>query len=319
MSNLPSAGDRDWVVHERGQDRSRDRRRFRDALTGILRILMGRAANAIAHAVRRERVAAVLSCLLAASCRPSTGVRRPREQNADMLAALAGHNRVRAVEADARLDYFHRDGTRDTATLSIVVRAPDAIRVRTEGAVPGWEFACGGSKLTYVDYAARCFSIAPCDADTLGSIVGVPLDPSGQISLAMGTTTVIASRTAAHQRFGDHGRLRIDLVGAGESQTIEIDDRDRRFDILESSTTTGSRDGWHIFHKDFEAVAAADGSTFRVPRRSRLQVTGGDDIMIAWEHRVINVDYPDTAFHLDPPAGYGTCVTSQPPALPPHP
>jgi len=61
--------------------------------------------------------------------------------SADILTTLGEHNRVRAVEADAQFDYFHRDGTcylrlgiaprrRSSSTSTIPATTPSARRSR---------------------------------------------------------------------------------------------------------------------------------------------------------------------------------------------
>ena len=96
------------------------------------------------------------------------------------------------------------------------------------------------------------------------------------------------------------------LTGASGSQTIEIDARDGRFDVLRSVMRDPAGNlVWEVENKDFAPVA---GSELRVPGKNRFVSSAQkSDVIVAYEAREVNVELPAQAFVLPSVAGLPAC------------
>lgn len=184
------------------------------------------------------------------------------------------------------------------------------------------DLMCDGTNFTLVDHQNNCVLQGPCNADSIAQLMHVALEPNDFFYLAIGQTPVIAGATGKVTWDSTKGHEILELTGTGGSQTIVVDARDGRWDVV-SSEMRGA-DGtmtWSVENKGFAELTSSDTPSFtlRVPGKSLFKSPGkNSDILIDWQERELNATLPEQGFTLVPPAGLATCGRqgTAPPATP---
>jgi hypothetical protein len=182
------------------------------------------------------------------------------------------------------------------------------------------DMACDGTAFTYVDYQNNCMLSGPCNKQSVASLLQVELEPEDFHALAQGTPPVIAEATGTVTWDADRGYERVQLSGAAGRQTLVIDARDGRFDVVEAELVDPSGAvKWSVKNKDFRVVKDASGATYRVPGVTQFKSPAKDaDLIVNWKDdaREVNLPLEPGKFTVAIPAGIPRCNGALPQATP---
>jgi hypothetical protein len=178
------------------------------------------------------------------------------------------------------------------------------------------DLACDGSSFVLVDHQNNCVLTGPCNGDSIAQLLHVPLEPDDFFYLAVGQTPTLPGATGKVTWDSKHGHEVVELTGDAGSQTILIDARDGRWDVVQSELR--GADGkviWSVKNKDFADLTGDDSppTTMRVPGTSWFQSPAEhSDVIVDWNERDLNAELPAPAFVLEPPTGLAQCGAKKP-------
>lgn len=173
------------------------------------------------------------------------------------------------------------------------------------------DMACDGESFTFVDFQNNCQLAGPCTKQSIGQLLRVDLEPDDFHHLAQGTPPVLANATGTVTWDDKQGYERIALQGPGGKQTIVVDRRDNRADVLSSELVDPvGKVVWSVEFTDFQAIKDEAGVEHRMPGKTRFKSpTQGADLIVDWksENRAINLVIPPARFTVPIPAGLRPC------------
>jgi hypothetical protein len=232
---------------------------------------------------------------------------------ARLVAARAQQTSFRGASV---MDYWFG---KDRIKGSMLVMGTVGAKVRFNALSPAGEsvmadLACNGSDFVLVDFQNNCALRGPCNQDSIAQLLRISLAPDDFFALALGATPVLAEATGTTTWDAAKGQERVELRSSAGSQTIVIDGRDGRWDVLSSELRDAAGGTvWKVENTDFESVKDASGKAHRVPGKSRLtQPAQKADLIVEWEERELNVPLEDDRFVLEPPAGLPQCGAKAP-------
>jgi hypothetical protein len=255
--------------------------------------------------------AAALSLGLGA-CGGKSHVRSyPEPAAGDVVGRMAATRaKATAFRASTRMDYWLGD---DRVRSKVLIMGQAGAKVRINFLSPAGDsvmadLACDGAGFVFVDFQNNCALTGPCTADSIARFLRVRLAPDDFLAMATGTSPVIEGDGKVRWD-AKRGLELVELAGAAGTQTLTLDGKEGRWDLIASALRDGKGDAvWSLEHKGFRAVKDAAGQEFRVPGKSRfVSPKEKADLLVDWEERVINPELDDTKFHLEPPAGLATC------------
>ncbi len=268
-------------------------------------------------AVTRGLLALIGGALLG-GC-PSGGgahVQPSNAQSVEAVVARLGQEReaVRSFRGASVMDYWLG---KDRVKGSMLVMGAVGAKVRFNALSPAGEsvmadLACDGQDFVLVDFQNNCMLTGPCNRDSIAQLLRLSLTPDDFLQLALGNTPVLEQAQGKLAWDASKGRQIVELTGPGGSQRIEIDARDKRWDVVLSELKdAGGGVVWKVENTDFSSVKDAAGAEHRVPGKSRLtQPAQKADLLVEWEQRDLNVELSADKFQLEPPAGLPECGAS---------
>jgi hypothetical protein len=171
------------------------------------------------------------------------------------------------------------------------------------------EMACDGSRFVSVNYQNNCVLTGPCNKQSIATFFGIELEPDDFLHLALGTPPVIEQATGTVTWDSNKGYERVQLQGPAGKQTIVIDARDGRWDVV-SSELVGS-DGkvvWSVENADFVAVKDEAGVEHRLPGKTRFKSPQQQqDLLVDWKERRVNLEIDPAKFSVPVPQGLPSC------------
>lgn len=181
------------------------------------------------------------------------------------------------------------------------------------------EMVCDGARFTSVNYQQNCVLTGPCNEQSIATFFGIELAPDDFLHLALGTPPVVDQPHGSVGWDAGKGLRKVSLEGAGGKQTLGIDDRDHRWDVIEAERT--GPDGapvWSVKNGDFGDATDPAGAKHRVPGKSHFTTPNRQkaDLTVEWSKRQVNVPLDPAAFKLDVPAGLPPCGPAPAPAKP---
>jgi hypothetical protein len=225
---------------------------------------------------------------------------------ADVTARLAkARDAVHSFKTVSLMDYW-LGNQRVKGNVAVIGEA--GAKVRFQALAPSGDtladMACNGTKFIYLDYKNNCVREGACNKTSISQFLHVELEPDDFMYLALGTVPVIANPTGTVTWDSAKGYERVALTGTGGSQTIAIDARDNRWDVVE--TEMKGPDGkviWSVENTDFH-----DAGGFRVPGKTRFKTPQEQaDLIVDWKNQTVNPELDAAKFTLEPPPGLGTC------------
>ena len=268
------------------------------------------------------RSLALISILVACSACPGNGGFPPPKQLDTVEQAVAklaaGRAKATTFRADTVSDYW-LSGQRLKGEVRMMGTPGAKVRFNALNPAGGdvlLDLACDGTSFVLIDKQNNCALTGPCDASSIAQLIRVPLAPDDFFYLAVGQTPTLDGATGKVTWDSKRGYEIVVLESAAGSQTIEIDARDGRFDVMKSEMRDpAGKMIWLVEHKGFTELVGEDeaGTTLRVPGSSRFRSSSEQsDAIVDWNERSPNAVLPEKAFVLTDPTGLNTCVKKQP-------
>jgi outer membrane lipoprotein-sorting protein len=177
------------------------------------------------------------------------------------------------------------------------------------------EMACDGSRFVSVNYQNNCVITGPCNKQSIASFFGIELEPDDFLHLALGTPPLVEQARGEVTWDAGKGLRRVELQGPAGKQTIGIDDRDQKWDVVESELVgADGKPVWSVKNGAFGNAKDADGKDHRVPGKSHFVTPTRQkaDLTVEWRERTVNVAIDPKKFTIAVPAGLPTCGAPPP-------
>jgi hypothetical protein len=171
------------------------------------------------------------------------------------------------------------------------------------------DLACNGADFAYVDFQSNCQLSGPCTRASIAALLRVELEPEDFHALALGVVPVDSGATGTVAWDAATGQERVTLQSAAGTQTLVIDAREGRFDVLASELVgPDGKVAWSVENADFAEAADATGAVHRLPRRTRFRSPAQSaDLLVEWRARTLNVAIDPAKFTVAVPAGLARC------------
>ena len=246
-----------------------------------------------------------------ACCGPKPNKPPPNDLTVQQIVdnTAKARSELSAFRGDSTMDYW-LSGQR--AKGDVLVMGTTGKRVRFAALSPAGgstlaEMACDGTNFVYVDYQNNCSLTGPCDARSIASFFGLALEPDDFLHLALGTPPIVANAKGTVSWVVSRGVWKAALSGTEGSQTLTIDNKDGRWEVLE--TELKGTDGvvrWSVKNTDFEKTEGSGER--RVPKKTQFKSpVGNQDLLVEWKEIVVNEELPQPKFTLTAPAGLAKC------------
>jgi len=229
----------------------------------------------------------------------------------DIVARLAKERGARkSFSAASTMDYWLG---KDRVKGDVMVMGTDQRQVRFNGLDPTGgvlaDMACNGADYVFVDMKNNCQRTGPCNRESIAQLLRIELEPDDFLHLALGTPPVIDQATGTVTWDSNKGYERVALEGPSGKQTIVIDARDGRWDVVASELV--GRDGkivWSVENADFVAVKDEAGVEHRLPGKTRFKSPQQQqDLLVDWKERRVNLAIDATKFTVPVPPGLPGC------------
>lgn len=256
---------------------------------------------------RLLRPLGALTLLVLAGC-PHPQVARPYAppKAAELVAHLATRaGAIHSLRADTKVDYLAEKGDRIKVAISFLVAPPDRLHMDAESPLGGSlaSLATDGKTFALLDARENRFltgEAAPCN---IARLIRVELKPADAISVLEGGVPLVEHPASEEVGWDptDGGReVLTQRDAAGRALRIWFAAKDRAWDVVAAEMK--GKDGaveWRLENEDFSATGA-----LRFPGRTTIvQPARKADARIRFRSREVNVDVPEGAFRLEPPAG----------------
>lgn len=237
---------------------------------------------------------------------------------------------ARSFQAESVMDYWVGDD-RVKGTVLLMGKTGKYMRINAENPTGGMvaaDLACDGTDFQFVDYNNNCQLTGLCNRDSVAQLLRVSLEPDDFLLLAVGTAPLIPGPHEGSLRWDERkGHEIVTLTGAnGARQTIVLDGRERRWDVLSSTVEDAAgKVLWRLENKDFKTLEAgaagdeenpdakngtdgADARVWRVPEKTRFtQPQDKTDLLVRWVERTLNPALSEDKFRMAIPAGLPRC------------
>jgi hypothetical protein len=256
-------------------------------------------------------VAAMLAC----GCPTKANYPQPAQLSSidQVTARLAKSREARAsFRVETLMDYWLG---KERAKGTVLVMGTSKRQVRFNAVKPDGnllvDMACNGTNFTYVNFQNNCQLTGPCTKQSIGSLLHVDLEPDDFHHIAQGTPPVIANAKGTVTWDSSKGYERVALEGPEGKQSITIDARENRFDVLASELVDpAGKVVWSVENTDFRTIKDANGASQRVPGKTRFKApTQNADLLVEWkdDERAINLPIDAGKFDVPIPAGLPAC------------
>jgi len=258
---------------------------------------------------------ALLAVFLLAAC-PNGGAKFPQPPTVasvkDVTAKLDEARKARtSFRVETLMDYWLG---KDRAKGTVYVMGTSARQVRFNAVKPDGsvliDMACNGTEFSYVDFQNNCHLAGPCNKSSIASLLRVELEPDDFHQLAQGTPPTMENATGTVTWDASKGYARVKLEGPAGTQSLVIDARENRFDVLSAELVKDGKVVWSVENTDFRTVADAKQVNHRVPGKTRFKSPQQQaDLLVEWkdDERAINLSLEATKFTVPIPAGLAAC------------
>lgn len=225
-----------------------------------------------------------------------------------ILTALTERQaQARSFMAESRMEYWV-DGQRIKPTVYVMGERGAKVRfnaLNPTGDDVAADLACNGSDFQFVDFNHDCQLTGPCTKDAISQLLRVSLMPDDFLLLAIGGTPIIEDAQGSVEWDSKNQQEKLKLVsGDGQwKQEITLDGKGQHWDVLSSTVWNAQGEiEWKLTNKDFTAQKSEDGTTFRLPSRTRFQQPlAKAEVTIRWQERQINPLLAEEKFMMDIP------------------
>ena len=269
-----------------------------------------------------KRLALVATITLALPGCPgggSNGIKRDYAElkAADVAAKIEAQQKTRTgFSAESTMDYWLG---KDRLKGSVLVMGTTGKKVRFNALSPAGgdvlaDMACDGASFAYVDKQNNCQLSGPCDRGSIATLLRVEVEPEDFLFFAVGTVP-LAGKDGSVTWDGKTGHEKVTFNGASGTQTLEVDLRGGRTDVIKSELKDAAgKTVWSIENADFGNVKDSAGNEQRLPAKTRFKSPNQQaDLVVEWGDRTLNPDLTDAAkFQVQIPSGLPTCGTKSP-------
>jgi outer membrane lipoprotein-sorting protein len=245
---------------------------------------------------------------------PSGGFVRtyPAPTIADVVARFAKERaKLTSFSGQSVMEYWLG---KDRVKGEVLVMGKPGARVRFAALSPAGsstlaEMACDGKNFAYLDLQKNCQLTGPCDQNSIAQFLRVQLDPEDFVALALGTPPILANPTGTVTWNDKTGHEMISLSSPEGKQQLEIDARDGKWDVVESTRmTTDGKLVLKVKNYDFATVKDEAGAPQRVPNKSHVESPQEHaDLSVEWKERALNKEIADDKFVMTIPTGLPSC------------
>lgn len=270
-------------------------------------------AARLCYQTRMTRALVLAALLATTGCPKNGGTKRPYPEPtvADVVARLAkARSALTSFRGASTMDYW-LSGQRAKGEVLVMGTVGKKIRFAALSPAGGStlaEMACDGATFVYLDYQNNCALTGPCDARSVATFFGgIELEPDDFLHLALGTPPVIENATGTVTWDGSRGVEKVALEGGGQKQTLTIDARENRYDVLDTALVgSDGKTRWSVANTDFEKITGSGER--RVPKKTRFKSPAqNQDLLVEWNELEANVDLDDAKFKIEVPPGLGVC------------
>jgi hypothetical protein len=230
----------------------------------------------------------------------------------DVIARLTKLRDARtSFTAESVMDYWLG---RDRLKGTVLVMGTAQRQVRFNALSPQGggvlaDMACNGKDFTFVDFQHNCQLTGPCTRSSIAQLLRVELEPEDFFSLALGVVPIHPEATGTVEWDASKGHERVTLQSPDGKQTIVIDAREGRSDVLSSQLV--APDGkvvWSVENTDFETVKDAASGEHRLPGKTRFKSPLQEaDLLVEWKERAVNRAIDPAKFTVNVPEGLSRC------------
>lgn len=257
-----------------------------------------------------------LSIALLAACAgcpgSNTGQKRPyAEPKVDEILARLAKQRaaLTSFTAESKMDYWLGE---QRVKGDVLVMGALGKKVRFNALSPAGgdvlaDMACGGVNFAYVDKQNNCQLAGPCDRVSIASFLRIELEPDDFLHLALGTPPLLENATGTTTWTGEYEKVA--LKGAAGTQTLTLDLRNGRADVIESEMKDAAGTTlWTMKNAEFDTAPDARGGDVRLPTKTQFKSpTQKADLVVEWGQRTINPTIDDAKFVVTVPDGLPRC------------
>jgi hypothetical protein len=247
-----------------------------------------------------------------ACCIPVANPRPYQEPRADeLIAHIKGEQkRAASFRAESTMDYW-LDDQRLRGTVLLLGEWGSKLRFNAENPTGGSvaaDLACDGKRFNFVDSNKNCQLSGRCDSSAIQTFFRVTLAPDDFIAMAIGSTPLLETDDRQIDWDGNKRVERLELRRGSRRQIVELDGKDKRWDVVSSTLYDGDAVLWSLENKDFREWKTEGGDTLRAPKRTRFKQPKEEaDLVIRWRERAFNIKPGPEQFSLTPPAGLPSC------------
>jgi hypothetical protein len=221
------------------------------------------------------------------------------------------HAERTGFSAESVMDYWIG---KDRLKGTVLVMGTTGKKVRFNALSPAGgnviaDMACDGASFAYVDSQNNCQLAGPCDRSSIATLLRFELEPEDFLYFAVGTVPIAATDGTVTWD-GKSGHEQVMLTGTAGTQTLEVDLRGGRTDVIKSELKDPSgKVVWSVENADFGNVKTADGKEQRLPAKTRFKAPNQQaDLVVEWGERTLNPDLTNPVkFQVTVPAGLPTC------------
>src|SRR5512138_1469381 len=187
-----------------------------------------------------------------ACCGPKGGTTNPHpELTVEQVIAQLAKKRdaLTSFTGQATMDYW-LSGQRAKGDVLVMGTVGKKVRFAALSPAGGStlaEMACDGTNFVYVDYQNNCALTGPCDAQSVGVFFGIALEPDDFLHLALGTPPIVTNAQGKATWDSSRGAWKAELTGTDGSQTLSIDNKEARWDVLDTELKgTDGKARWSV-------------------------------------------------------------------------
>jgi hypothetical protein len=224
---------------------------------------------------------------------------------------------LRSFTGEALMEYW-LDGNRFKGDVLAMGEVGAKVRIAALSPAGGStlaEMACDGDRFVSVNYQNNCMLTGPCNKQSIATFFGIELEPDDFLHLALGTPPVVAQAHGAVTWDTGAGVYRAVLEGSDGKQTIGIDARDQRWDVVDTELVgSDGKPVWSVKNAAFANAKDPSDKDHRVPGKSHFTTPDRQraDLTVEWRQRQVNVEIDPAKFKIDVPAGTPTCGRGAP-------
>jgi len=229
----------------------------------------------------------------------------------DVLARLAKQREERkSFSGESKMDYWLGD---QRVKGDVLVMGTTGKKLRFNALSPAGgdvlvDMACGGTNFAYIDKQNNCQLSGPCDRSSIATMLHIELEPDDFLHLALGTPPVLDGATSTLTWDGKQYE-KLEMKSAAGSQTVTLDLRDGRLDVIDSERKDASgKTVWSVKNAEFENSPDANQGDHRLPTKTQFKSPREKaDLVVEWGQRTINPTIDDAKFVVTVPDGLPRC------------